>query len=514
VGLAALLSAPPVGDAQPLVIAAPVHGTAPAHRTAPVAPVHRTAPLGPSAPLAPIAPDAPVLTVTLSDVTRVESWSFFEPRPGGGDPTYTLLGNRAALGVAMRSRHFDLFGAFQYAQLIGLPRQATGPGPLGPGATYFDAARASRAYQLYIRAMSLRVKGAGLSIEAGRMDFLSAEEGKSRSAAVAAVTHERLAGRLIGGADWTPFERAFDGARLNIDRDRWRATSALVWPTQGAFEESANPTITALRVAGGSIAIGWPERLGDGGKSTASELQLFAYHYRDRRSVRSRPDNTGLSAPVADVSVATIGGSHVAIVPLGATRVDTTAWAAWQTGDWYASDHRALSVLAAAGVRLPITWHPRASGGWMHASGDRDPRDLRHGTFFPMLPTTTPSVLGGTFAQMNLRQAFADVQITPSARVALSASLHRMSLARSEDRWYSGTGATAIRGTYFGFSGRASFFATSLGVLVFGAAETSVTERWRLRTELGFMRGGDVIRRQFSGNRLFVFAVESRFLVG
>ena len=131
---------------------------------------------------------------------------------------------------------------------------------------------------------------------------------------------------------------------------------------------------------------------------------------------------------------------------------------AGQFGDWYGSDHTAFSVIAEGGYELPLPWRPHVRGGLMHASGDDDPRDLRHGTFFPMLPTTGPDLLGGTFAQMNLRQFFGEVRLVPSARLALSASLNRLSLVRAEDRWYSGTGATAIRGTYFGFSGRTSAF--------------------------------------------------------
>ena len=86
-----------------------------------------------------------MVTPFFLDTTRLESWSFFEPPPTGGDPTYSLAGNRATMGVRVTSRRLDVEGSFQYAQLVGLPRRATGPGPLGPGALYFDAARNPRA---------------------------------------------------------------------------------------------------------------------------------------------------------------------------------------------------------------------------------------------------------------------------------------------------------------------------------------------------------------------------------
>jgi hypothetical protein len=464
---------------------------------------------------APVA-NEPAVTATLSDVTRLESWSFFEPRIGGGDPTYTLLGNRATLAVGLRSRHLELDGALQYSQLLGLPRGATGPGPLGPGPTYFDASRAPNAYQLYIRAISVRVKSAsGLSVQAGRMDFTSGFDATMQSAATDALTRARLAGRLIGGADWTPFERAFDGARIDIERPRWRATSALLFPTQGAFEESANPTMSAVRLATGSLVVSGANGATnatdmESAGQQASEFRLFAMHYRDRRGVHTRPDNSGLDALNVDVAISTVGASHVMLTPWRGGTFDTVLWAAAQFGDWYQNEHSAFSAIAEGGYQWPWPWRPHLRAGFLHASGDDDPNDSRHGTFFPMLPTTPPAVLAGTFAQMNLRQAFAEVRLTPSPRLALSASLTHLSLAQADDGWYSGTGATAIRGAYFGFSGRSSFCATGLGTLVQAAADTRVTQRWRLKIEAGLMRGGDVIRRQFSGSRLFVLAVESR----
>jgi hypothetical protein len=458
----------------------------------------------------------PVVRFRLTDVTRLESWSFFEPYAPSLDPTYTLLGNRATMTVSVESRHIDLRGAFQYSQLLGVPDQPTFLSPLGPGPTYFDSAGAPRMYQLYIRAVSMRVKNTrGFSLEAGRMDFASAAEGPQADTAVDRLTRDRLAGRLIGGADWTPFDRAFDGARMDITRTRWRATSALLFPTQGAFEESANPTISALRVVTGTLAVRWPARdVPVSEEARASELQVFGDHYRDRRDVAARPDNTGLDASRADVSIFTIGASHVSVVPWRAGELNAVVWMAGQFGDWYGSDHGAYSVLVEAGFQWRGRWQPHVRAGYLHASGDGDARDNRHATFFPMLPTTPPPLLAGTFAQMNLRQGFANLSVTPSARLTLSATVARLSLAQAADSWYSGTGATAIRGTYFGFSGAPAFAVTGLGTLVQTAVDRTITPHWRFKGELGLMRGGDVIRQRYSGHRLIVFAVESRFVLG
>jgi Alginate export len=451
--------------------------------------------------------NGPEVTLVLRDVTRAESWSFFEPPAGGGDPSYSLLGNRATLGARAKGRRFEGYGAFQYAQLVGLPRFAVGPGGLGPGAFYYDAARASGAYQLYFKALSLRVNdlAPGLSIEAGRMGFSSGDESRSPSPELEALKRDRVSGRLIGEAEWTPFERAFDGVRIDLNRSRWHVNGALFFPTQGAFEESANPTIGRVRV----ITTALSRRAASAAASRPAEVQVFANHYRDGRAIRTRPDNSGRAAIAVDIHVATVGASWVGMGPLRDGRWDAVLWAARQFGDWYGDAHGALSVIAEGGYRWQSAWHPWLRAGTLFASGDDSAADARHGTFVPLLPTTKPSLLAGTFAQMNSRDLFAELRLTPIDRLALASSVHRLGLARSTDRWYSGTGATAIRGAYFGFSSRSSNGATTLATVIETSAQATMSRRWSLVGSVGIARGGEVVRRLFAGRRLTVLALES-----
>lgn len=418
-----------------------------------------------------------MVRATVDNVTRVEAWSFFQPLRPEADADYTLVSNRARLSVAVESRRIAFEGSFQYAQLFGLPRDAFGPGPFGPGASYFAAARTPEAFQLYFKSMSLTFKdiAPGLSLRLGRMSHSSEEES----------VH---AGRMIGNAEWTVFERAFDGVRADYQRDRWRLRAAFLMPTQGAFEESASPTMGRLQIA-------TTELRGRAG-------QVFVHNYRDRRAVSARPDNTGVEVERADVHVQAIGGStSIAGVQL---------WGAWQRGDWYGQPHRAFSLSAEAGYTWSGEWwRPRLIGGAVYASGDRDPNDGRHGTFFPMLPTTRPQMLRGTFAQMNLRDIYVGATFHPHPRLRLDSVLHALALAQRQDRWYSGTGATAFRGDYFGFSSRASTLRTDLGTLLELSAAAHLRPRWTLTASTAYMRGGDVVRRQFAGGTLWMMAIES-----
>lgn len=434
------------------------------------------------APLAAQATADPEVTPTVRNVTRVESWSFFEPLGPETEPDYTLLGNRATLGMRVAFEQFTVRGSFQYAQLVGLPRRAFGPGPLGPGALFFAAAENTRAFQLYFKSMSVRVNKLvpGLSLEVGRMPYESGEG-------------TPFAGRLIGNAEWTMFERAFDGVRVDYEAPTWRAHGAFVMPTQGAYEESASPTIGTVRLASARWA--------------RNGIDVFAHNYRDTRAIRSRPDNTGIPAPRVDVSIQTLGAS----MSYARGAADAQVWGALQRGQWYGDDHRALSGSVEAGHRWPrLAGQPSVRGGVRYASGDEDPNDTQHGTFFPMVPTTTPGVLAGTYAQMNLRDLYVRGSLDPHDRLSLSAELHRLSLASRLDRWYSGTGATAFSGTYFGYSSRPSTLRSDLGTFLQISAVSPLTRHWRLAATVALVRGGQIVRRQFARDTLRVVTIESR----
>ena len=387
------------------------------------------------------AQTAPTVTPIVQNVSRFESWSFLEPSRADADSDYSLFSNRTTLGIHVDTRRLTVDGAFQYAQLYGLPRRATGPGPLGPGGMYFAAARTPQAYQLYFKSLSFGVKEIipGLSLTVGRMRFSSGLEAQSRTPKVEAIKRERVSGRLIGEVEWSAFERAFDGARLDLDRSGWHATTALLFPTQGGFEESANPTMSSVRVASAAVT----RQFG------YSEIQIFAHHYQDGREVNVRPDNSLLPATRVDIGLATAGVSHIGVYLLGSGHVDSVVWIAGQLGDWYDQRQRSYSAIVEGGYQWPGGWRPWLRAGAQYASGDPDPRDNRHSTFFPMLPSTRPDFLASTFAQMNLRDVFGQIRLHAADHVVIGGEIHRLWLANAADRWYSGTGATARRGEFF-----------------------------------------------------------------
>ncbi len=87
--------------------------------------------------------------------------------------------------------------------------------------------------------------------------------------------------------------------------------------------------------------------------------------------------------------------------------------------------------------------------------------------------------------------------------------MHRLTLAEAADRWYHGSEATSRTGTFFGFSGRVSSGATGLGTMTEGTVDLTLRQPWSARAYLGWMKGGEVVRRLFRGDRLVFFSFEN-----
>jgi hypothetical protein len=89
--------------------------------------------------------------------------------------------------------------------------------------------------------------------------------------------------------------------------------------------------------------------------------------------------------------------------------------------------------------------------------------------------------------------------------------LHRLDLATAADRWYTGSGATQKAGTNFGYSGRRSNGATSLGTMLEGSADRALGRHWSVNGYVGVMSGGDVVRGAFAGHWLRFAYIENIF---
>lgn len=448
---------------------------------------------------------------TVENLTRAELWRFFTPPSGGGaHPDYAFVGNRSTLGARYRGPRWSMQGQIQYVRLENLPAGAIGPGLLGTGGAYFYQAGGTFSYQFYLRSLSLTWRSArGAWIEAGRFSRAAAAEVATGDAVIDTITRERLNGRLLGDMEWSFYQRAWDGVRGGLERGRWHLTTSAVLPTQGTFEESANLPLDKVRV-------GAVELRGDPG-AVARHVAVhgFAYLYDDTRAVTARPDNvfapSSLPAPRADVRIATAGGAAVGAFPQGTRRWDALVWAARQAGDWYGQDHRAWAGTLQGGHQWRgLPGQPWLRAGLDQASGDADPLDGAHGTFFPMLPSGNHLSRSSTYALMNIRDVWTEARLSPGGTVDVQAAVHHVGLAQAGDRWYTGSGATSRAGNYFGFQGRNTDGARALGTVVEGEATWRPARWWTLRGYVGRMAGGAAVRRVFAGDRLLTAWLESR----
>lgn len=456
-------------------------------------------------------PAAPKVTGTVSNITRVESWSFFEPRAEIlapldqpiGEPDYTFIGDRAALGVNVEGKTFDLAGAFNYVRLENLPTDAIGPGGFGSGAFYFAATGVRYSYQLYLSELSVRVKSADrrMSLTLGRMPFSRLSRPSTQpDSSLSRVTSARLDSRLIGNFEWSFYQRRFDGARFDVDHGLWEYAAAAFVPTQGGWEESTNLSMPEVQIGVGSVTR----------TSGLSESQGFAYLYRDRRRGNfAVVDNTFSDDRPVDITITTLGGSHARVRRTAAGAIDVVGWGAFQIGDWYGASHLAGSATIEAGhLWTDVPLRPWLRVGALWSSGDDAPLDEAHHTFFQMLPSSRQYALSAVYTHMNVRDLFAQAWVEPRGLRA-RIEVHRLTLASGRDLWYQGSGATASRDRFFGFSGRAAGGERSLGTVLEGTVDVPIRKYWSVNGYAGTMWGGGVVSRMFTGTRLTFWSIEN-----
>jgi len=259
-----------------LVLAAPPALAQPAAPTAP-----QPAQAAPGSPSPPASP----WRATLTNITRFESWSFFTPPPGGGDPDSNFVGNRLRAGLSRSWPRVDIAGALQYVQFGGLPDRAVGPGFLGTGGLYYFHAGSTTSHGVYVPALNVRFKlPHGVTLLAGRFGYTSGAEAPSGDARIETIKRSRADSRLIGDFEWSLYQRSFDGVRGDVDRRSWHLTAAYLKPTQGGFEEDAGARLGPVGV--GAVTMTWRP----GALVPKTDVAAFAYYYGSRGSARQRGD--------------------------------------------------------------------------------------------------------------------------------------------------------------------------------------------------------------------------------
>lgn len=441
-----------------------------------------------------LAQDGSPLKITGSYRTRAEAWNWF---PGEGDNRYLFLGNIIKLNLTRDHKtwewQFELAAPF----LLGLPSNAIAPAPqlqLGLGGIYAGANdRRNNAAMVFPKQAWVRWKALGgderQSLKLGRLEFNDATEVTPKNATLAALKRLRIGHRLIGTFPWTHVGRSFDGADYRFNSGRNHVALVGAMPTRGAFQVDGWGRMN-IGFGHGS----YTRQTGSG--DSVGELRLLGITYHDWRGVL-KTDSRPVAARRADtgaIRLFTYGGHYIHTAPTAAGAWDVMLWGMGQTGEWGALAHRAWSTDFEFGFQPKgmAAVKPWLRLGYTRSSGDDDPNDGTHRTFFQMLPTPRPFAMTPFFNMMNSEDAYATLILRPHKQWTLRGEAHILSLSSRQDLWYQGGGA--FQPWTFGYVGRPSGGARRLANLYDLSVDYTVNNNWALHAYIGFTDGRAVVR--------------------
>jgi hypothetical protein len=444
--------------------------------------------------------------VELSSRLRGEFVDWFAPPPTSAtpDPRYDFFAARSRLGVRVTRGDVEAFVQLQHTILANVPDESP-----GPGGTYFANTHDDFQQEPVLKQGWLAWRNAGvdgLSLQAGRLVYSDGLEVVPSDASLAWLARQRIAERLIGPFEYTHVGRSFDGGVVAYDAGPAVFTGFAAHPTAGGFEISANRELSAIDVA--AVTASARERPLLGGTATG---RLFWMYYGDGRDTAAKLDNRPaplLAADRDDIRLHTGGAHALYLRPAGPVVLDLLGWGAGQRGDWGLLDHAGWAWAAEAGCQLPrVPAAPWLRAGAFRGSGDADPRDGTHETFFQMLPTARTYAQTPFFNLMNSEDYFVQLLLRPWKDASLRLDGHWLRVVSREDFLYSGGGAT--NDDLFGYGGVPTGGRREVAFLVDAGASWRATAWLTLAAYYGHAFGQGVIGAAFAGRDLDYGYVEA-----
>lgn len=407
------------------------------------------------------------ITFTGSLRLRLYDWNWFQG--DSANNSYLYSGNLLRVGLSQSLDSLDWQLEFAVPFLLGLPANAVAPGTqgqLGLGASYYVSnSRSQYAAMAFPKQGFVRFKSLGgdsnQSLRVGRFEFLDGSEVTPSDPTLAAVKRDRVDQRLIGNFGWSDVGRSFDGVQYLDARPSGTFTFVGAVPTRGVFQTDG--------WGDNDVAFGYAAFTKPWGSGRHSaETRLMGIYYDDWRSVL-KTDNRPLALRRTDfdnIRIFTFGGHHLSAVRTRPGTLDFLAWAVGQTGNWGRLAQRAYAMDFESGFQPAILprLKPWLRGGYTRGSGDGNPNDNVHGTFFQLLPTPRPFARFPFFNMMNNNDVMGSLILRPHKDVTLSSEFHALSLANANDLWYSGGGV--FQPWTFGYTGRPTGGAKSLANLI------------------------------------------------
>ena len=431
----------------------------------------------------------------LSDRVRYERFDWFRTAPGSAirNYDYGFFENRLQVGLRVMSDPLELFVQYQNSVLTSLPKNAP-----GPGGSYFANTPEVNQEKGILRNAWLRWKNPfdaqGVSLQAGRQLFREGLEAPSADPTLLWLQKNRIAERLVGPFDYTDVGRSFDGGFVAYDDAAVNVTGFGFVPTWGGFEINANRELE-IGIAGVSLNLKALEAL------PGTNGRLFGLWYRDRRDLVP-VDNRPLAVRQADdgdIEVYTLGANATHVEPIGPGAFDVLVWGATQFGDWQSQSHGAWAYAFELGFQLSEVWSkPWLRAGINQSSGDADPNDDEHASFFQVLPTARLYALYPFYNLMNNRDVFGQLILQPASIVTIAATAHWLRVSERDDLLYAGGGATS--NSVFGYSGTATGGRNGIGTMVDLSVGVQATKNLTLSAYYAHVFGCGMIEEAFEGN--------------
>lgn len=408
------------------------------------------------------------VTVSGSVRARVYGWDWFHANTG--ESTYAHSGNLLRIAFSQAHESWDWTAEFAAPVLLGMPANA-----LGLGANYRaandGAANAAMIFPKQLHVRFTRLGGSRSNVlKIGRFEFSDGSETAPRSATLAALKRDRINQRLLGSFGWSDVGRSFDGFHYAHAGAKGNFTLIGAVPTRGVFQVDG--------WGWNRVVFGYTSYTRSWGKGRhAADTRVFALYYNDFRRVAAQP------------RITTFGGHTVHAIDTRAGALDVILWGAGQTGRWGAQLHRARAIDVEAGLQPKILpgVKPWLRAGYFDGSGDGNPNDRTHGTFFSVLPTPRPFARFPFFNTMNNRDAFGILILRPHAKLTVSGEFHALRLSNANDLWYAGGGV--FQPWSFGYTGRATGGRRSLANLYDSSVELRLNRHATFNGYFGYAQG-------------------------
>ena len=432
---------------------------------------------------------------------RAEGWNWFEANAGDND--YAFAHSLLRLAIGQRTDRFEWRLEGAQDSILALPSDAVVPPPqgqLGLGGTYFVANGNTRNnVNGFVKQAYIRIRRAGpFDVQIGRFEFLDGVEVLPKDQLLATIAQARVAQRLIGNFGWSAVGRSFDGARLTSDWGANNLTFLAARPTRGVYQVDGMGELAI------DLFYGAYTRVVTAGDYSA-RVRAFGIGYLDYRESVLKTDNRPLPVRSVDNGGIQIGSYGAELLQVFDVRqgnkIDIILWGVLQTGSWGMEPHRASAVIAEAGwqgTTAPLK--PWLSVGYAYGSGDKNPNDGTHGTFFQILPTPRPYARFPFWNMQNSGDFYGSAVLQPTAKLYLRSELHTLRLANASDLWYLGGGAFQPR--TFGYTGRPSNGNRSLANVWDASAEYQLNKRFSVGMYYGRAWGKSVVASIYPRNQV------------